>query len=67
MRKPEPRIYELVCRELDVLASAAVYLDDFGGNLKPARAMGMWTIKVDDPAQAITELEDLTGISLQDR
>jgi len=65
MRKPEARIYELVCRELDVPAAAAAYLDDFGSNLKPARAMGMRTIKVDDPARAIAELEHLLGISLQ--
>jgi putative hydrolase of the HAD superfamily len=67
MRKPERRIYELVCRELNVPAAAAVFLDDFGTNLKPARALGMTTIKVGDPTQAITELEHLTGISLQDR
>ena len=64
MRKPEPRIYELVCRELDVPAAAAVFLDDFGANLKPARAMGMTTIKVEDAASAIDELERLVGISL---
>jgi putative hydrolase of the HAD superfamily len=64
MRKPEPRIYELVCRDLDVPADAAVFLDDFGANLKPARAMGMTTIKVGDAAAAIEELERLLGISL---
>ena len=64
MRKPEPRIYELVCRDLDVPADAAVFLDDFGANLKPARAMGMTTIKVGDAAAAIEELERLIGISL---
>ena len=66
MRKPEPRIYELVCRELDVPATAAVILDDFGGNLKPARAMGMTTIKVGDAAAAIVELERLLDVPLRD-
>jgi putative hydrolase of the HAD superfamily len=59
MRKPDPRIYELVCRTLDVPPAATIFLDDLGGNLKPARAMGMTTIKVGDAAQAIAELERL--------
>ncbi len=57
MRKPEARIYEHACRELGVDASEAVFLDDIGANLKPARAMGMVTIKVSDAAAAIAELE----------
>ena len=64
MRKPELRIYELVCRRLDVPPAAAIFLDDLGGNLKPARAIGMTTIKVGDAASAIAELEQLLGISL---
>ena len=64
MRKPEPRIYELVCRRLDVQPAAAIFLDDLGGNLKPARAIGMTTIKVGDAAPALAELECLVGISL---
>ena len=62
MRKPEARIYELVCRRLDVPPATAIFLDDLGGNLKPARAMGMRTIKVADAATAITELERLLGL-----
>ena len=65
MRKPEPRIYELVCRRLDVQPAAAIFLDDLGGNLKPARAIGMTTIKVGDAAPAIAELERLLDGSLQ--
>lgn len=57
MRKPEPRIYELACSLLGVAASEAVFLDDIGANLKPARAMGMVTIKVEDAALAIAELD----------
>ena len=64
MRKPERRIYELVCRTLTVHPAAAIFLDDLGGNLKPARAMGMTTIKVGEPALAIAELERLTGVPL---
>ena len=64
IRKPNPRIYELACERLDVSPRQAVFLDDLGGNLKPARAMGMHTIKVLDEAQAITDLAAVTGLAL---
>ena len=62
IRKPNPRIYELACEKLDILPTQAVYLDDLGINLKPARAMGMRTIKVVSEEQAIGELEQILGI-----
>jgi putative hydrolase of the HAD superfamily len=64
VRKPEPRFYEIALEELGVPASEAVFLDDLGINLKPARAMGMHTIKVQDPLVAIAELEAVTGLTL---
>jgi putative hydrolase of the HAD superfamily len=64
VRKPDPAIYELVCAELAVEPSEAVFLDDLGINLKPARAMGMTTIKVTDPARAIADLEGVLGFAL---
>jgi putative hydrolase of the HAD superfamily len=64
MRKPDPRIYELTCERLGVAPVDAVFLDDIGANLKPARAMGMTTIKVDDTAQALRELETVLGFGL---
>jgi len=64
IRKPDPRIYELMCEKLGVAPEESVYLDDLGGNLKPARAMGMITIKVESGPQAITELEAVTGMRL---
>jgi putative hydrolase of the HAD superfamily len=66
LRKPEPRFYELACEALDVTPPECVFLDDLGINLKPARAMGMATIKVESPAQALTELGSLLGIALLD-
>jgi putative hydrolase of the HAD superfamily len=42
-----------------------IFLDDLGGNLKPARALGMTTIKVSEPTAALDELARLTGITLQ--
>ena len=65
IRKPDPRIYELVCRRLDVTPPECVFLDDLGVNLKPARALGMTTIKVDDPGVAIAELEQVVGFPLR--
>ena len=56
-RKPEPEIYNLACEALEVTPPEAVFLDDIGANLKPARALGMGTIKVNDPDEALAELE----------
>jgi putative hydrolase of the HAD superfamily len=64
LRKPDPRIYELACRELGVAPAQAAFLDDIGGNLKPARALGMATIKVSDPMVALRELSDVLGFDV---
>jgi len=64
VRKPEPRFYEIACGLLGVEPPACVYLDDLGVNLKPARAMGMTTIKVDDPKPALAELGALLELDL---
>ncbi|MYD99885.1 MAG: HAD-IA family hydrolase [Alphaproteobacteria bacterium] len=64
IRKPEPAFYRLACERLGVEPAACVFLDDLGINLKPARAMGMTTIKVESEAQAIAELEAALGHSL---
>jgi putative hydrolase of the HAD superfamily len=66
MRKPDPRIYQLVLERLGVAAEETVFLDDLGINLKPARALGMTTIKVTDPEVAIDELERTLGFDLRD-
>lgn len=65
LRKPDPAIYRLACDELGVDPSETVFLDDLGINLKPAREMGMTTIKVDDPEVALGELEQLLGVPLR--
>jgi putative hydrolase of the HAD superfamily len=64
VRKPEPRFYEIALELLGIEATEAVFLDDLGINLKPARAMGMATIKVADSGQALAELEAVTGLQL---
>ncbi|MYB10259.1 MAG: HAD-IA family hydrolase [Acidimicrobiia bacterium] len=65
VRKPDPAFYSMACEALDVEPSACVFLDDLGVNLKPARAMGMTTIKVVDPEKALGELEAAVGFSLR--
>jgi putative hydrolase of the HAD superfamily len=65
LRKPDPRIYAMMIEALKVDPRNCVYLDDLGVNLKPAREMGMTTIKVLNAPQAIAELEAATGLSLR--
>ena len=62
-RKPEEKFYEVACERLNVKPENCVFLDDLGINLKPARAMGMTTIKVIDPEDAIKELYEILGIT----
>ncbi len=65
LRKPDPRIYQMMIEALKVTPANCVYLDDLGVNLKPAREMGMTTIKVTSAPQALTELEAATGLKLR--
>ncbi len=63
IRKPNPAIYRLAVSRLEVDAGQIVFLDDLGINLKPARELGMQTIKVVNENQAIRELEEITGLN----
>jgi putative hydrolase of the HAD superfamily len=64
LRKPDPAIYQLACERLGAAPQEMIFLDDIGGNLKPALAMGMATIKVDTPEAALDELSALVGLAL---
>lgn len=64
-RKPDPRIYQLACEKMGIEPSEAVFLDDLGINLKPAKAMGMQTIKVSSAQQALAELSEILSMKLQ--
>jgi putative hydrolase of the HAD superfamily len=64
-RKPEPEFYEIACNLLGVQASECVFLDDLGINLKPAAAMGMRTIKVVNPHDALDELSEHLAMPLR--
>ncbi len=65
VRKPDERFYLMACELLDIAPSEAVFLDDLGVNLKPARALGMRTIKVVDTGEALDQLERVVGIALR--
>jgi putative hydrolase of the HAD superfamily len=64
IRKPEPEIYRRALDRLGARPENCAYLDDLGVNLKPARALGMHTIKVEDPSVALSELAQVTGVTL---
>ena len=66
LRKPDPQIYRHACEAIGIAPSEAIFLDDIGRNLKAARALGMATIKVDDPDDALRELESLLDLPLLD-
>ena len=59
IRKPNPKIYMMSCDALNVSPDQCIYLDDLGINLKPARELGMTTIKVIQPEDAIQEVRNL--------
>jgi putative hydrolase of the HAD superfamily len=65
VRKPDPRFYELACSALGVKPQECVFLDDLGVNLKPARALGMHTIKVTDPEPALRELATVLQLTFE--
>jgi putative hydrolase of the HAD superfamily len=65
LRKPEPAFYELACQLAEVEPTEVVFLDDLGVNLKPAKELGMRTIKVTEPSLALAELEAIVGFPLR--
>jgi putative hydrolase of the HAD superfamily len=63
VRKPDPRIYQMMCELLAVAPEDCVYLDDLGVNCKPAAALGMTAIKVATEDQALEDLAAATGLA----
>lgn len=63
LRKPDPRIYQMMCELLQVAPENCVYLDDLGINCKPASQLGMHAIKVTGEAQLLSDLAKTTGLS----
>lgn len=63
VRKPDPRIYQMMCEALDVTPAQCIYLDDLGINCKPAAALGMAAIKVTSGQQALHDLGALLELT----
>ena len=63
VRKPERAFYEIACTTAGVEPDRCVFLDDLGVNLKPAAAMGMRTIKVVDPDEALADLSTILSMN----
>lgn len=59
VRKPDPKFYQLACKRGNVNPNEVIFLDDLGINLKPAKALGMRTIKVVKAEDALKDLQDL--------
>lgn len=66
VRKPDPRIYLMMCEALGVSPELCVYLDDLGINCKPAAALGMHAIKVTSAEQALADLGRALGVVFQE-
>jgi len=64
VRKPDPRIYMMMCEHLGLAPAQCIYLDDLGINCKPAATLGMAAIKVTSGAQALADLSALLGMPL---
>ncbi len=64
VRKPDPRIYQMMCEKLGVSPHECIYLDDLGINCKPAATLGMYAIKVTDEAQALSDLGAALNLAL---
>lgn len=64
VRKPDPRIYQMMCEKLGLEPATCIYLDDLGVNCKPAAKLGMHSIKVTSGEQALADLSAVLGLPL---
>jgi putative hydrolase of the HAD superfamily len=63
IRKPDPRIYQIMCEQIGIPAENSVYLDDLGDNCKAAAQLGMIAIKVVTVDETLDKLESATGLT----
>ncbi len=64
VRKPDPAIYRIALDAIGLPPAECVFVDDIGGNLKPAKALGMTTVKHTDAATTIAQLEEIFGMKV---
>ena len=65
IRKPDVEFYLKALEISGADPKKTIFLDDLGINLKPAKELGMTTIKVLDSDQALKELSNLVGINFE--
>ena len=65
VRKPDPKFYQLACKRGKVNPNEVIFLDDLGINLKPAKALGMKTIKVVRSEDALQDLQALLDFPIK--
>ena len=63
LRKPDQAFYDHVIKEVNISPNKIIFLDDLGINLKPAKAMGITTIKVISESQAKKDLSEILNIN----
>ena len=64
VRKPDPRIFAMMCDMLGVDPRACVFVDDIGVNCKGAASTGMHAIKFTAAREVLDELGGLLGLAL---
>ncbi len=65
LRKPDPEIYALGAQRIGLAPGECVFVDDLPGNLKPARAMGMATVRHTSASETVGRLEELLGVTVR--
>ena len=58
-------IYAMAVEAMALGAEDIVFVDDLPGNLKPARALGMATVRHERAPETVAELERLLGVTLR--
>ena len=61
LRKPDPKIYQLVCERLEVQPEEAIFIDDMAINVEGARLAGLHSIQYFNKDQLKTQLADILG------
>jgi putative hydrolase of the HAD superfamily len=61
MKKPDSRIYQLLCERLGVETWEVVFLDDVPQAIEAARQVGIHGIVFKNTAQAIADIEACIG------
>jgi putative hydrolase of the HAD superfamily len=63
VRKPDPRIYHMMCEQIGAPPHRCVFIDDLGVNCKAAAQLGMIAIKMVSVDETLDALERATGLS----